>query len=354
VATGLIFSFDLTVPENRSLPAAGVSWISVTPTHRRRGILTLIMRQQLIDARERGEPVAILWASESLIYGRFGYGSAATQHHFEIDPRHAALHHHPRIDGSVRFVERERMVEELPPIYDCYRRIQPGGLTRSLEYWKLRLADLPRNRRGASPLFAAVYESSDGVAEGYALYRIKESWEEGFAQNKLNISELVASSPAAHAGLWRFCLHVDLVTSVTSYGAPDEPLRWMLADPRRLTTKSFSDNLWVRLVDIPTALSGRRYRIAGKVAFAVQDHFCPENGGTYLLEGSSNGATCEPTGAEPDLAVDVADLGAAYLGGVRFSTLARAGRVQELRPGALERADTMFAADRDPLCITEF
>ena len=186
------------------------------------------------------------------------------------------------------------------------------------------------------------------------LYRIKENWEDGFAQNELRISELVACTPAAHAALWQFCLNIDLVTAVTCYGAPDEPLRWMLADPRRLTVKSCSDNLWVRVIDIPAALSERRYRAEDRLVLGVQDSFLPENSRAYVLDGSPVGATCRPTDAEPDLELESADLGAVYLGGVRFSTLCRAGRVRECRAGALRRADDLFAADRDPLCITGF
>jgi predicted acetyltransferase len=354
VATGLIFSFILTLPGAQTVPAAGVSWITVSPTHRRQGILTRIMGQQLDDAQARGEPLAILWASESIIYGRFGYGAASTQHNFAIDPRHGALQHQPPIDGRVRFVERERMAEVLPPIYDRYRVQQPGALTRSKGYWNLRLRDLPRHRHGASPNFALIYEGADGTPEGYALYRIKDNWELGFARNKLSINELVSTTPAARAALWRFCLQVDLIGEVTSYGAPDEALRWMLADPRRLTTKSHGDNLWVRLIDIPTALSARRYATEDRLVIGVRDNFRPDNSGAYLLEGSAAGAICRSTDKDPDIEVEVADLGAAYLGGMRFSTLAQAGRVRECTAGSLRRADLLFATERDPLCITDF
>jgi predicted acetyltransferase len=258
------------------------------------------------------------------------------------------------MDGRVQFVDRDAWHDVLPPIYDRYRLSQPGAVTRNERYWKLRLRDVPRHRHGASALFAAAYSAPDGTPEGYVLYRVKGSWEHGFAQNRVTMSDLITCTPAAHAALWKFCLNLDLVTAVTGYGTPDEPLRWMLADPRRLTARSYGDNIWVRLIDIPAALAGRRYRTADRLVLRVQDRFCPENSGTYVVESEMEGATCRSTAAAPDLELEVADLGAAYLGGVRFSTLAQAGRVQECHPGARGRADAMFAAERDPICRTDF
>ncbi len=165
----------------------------------------------------------------------------------------------------------------------------------------------------------------------------------------------MALTPGAAAGLWRYCLDLDLIGAVQLAGRPvDEPLRWLLADPRRLRTAKVTDGLWVRLLDLPAALAARRYAAPGAVVVEVTDRLRPANDGRFLLEGGPDGADCRPTGREPDLLCDVADLGAAYLGGVKLASLARAGRVLEQAPGALARADAMFATDPAPWCTTGF
>jgi predicted acetyltransferase len=188
-------------------------------------------------------------------------------------------------------------------------------------------------------------------------YRVKQEWTNAVPQHTVMLmgSQFVALDRVARAALWRYCLNLDLTQTVRAVGFPvDEPLRWMLADSRRLRVTSLRDDLWVRLLDIPAALSARRYLASGRVVFAVADAFLPENVGCYELVGGSEGAECRRTTGEADLALDVADLGAAYLGGVRFSTLAQAGRVEERTSGALARADTLFASDPAPYCATPF
>jgi predicted acetyltransferase len=86
----------------------------------------------------------------------------------------------------------------------------------------------------------------------------------------------------------------------------------------------------------------------------VGDALRARNQGRFRLEGGPEGASCQPTSAEPDLVLDIADLGAVYLGGARLASLARAERVAERTPGALLRADRMFAADPPPMCTTHF
>jgi len=184
---------------------------------------------------------------------------------------------------------------------------------------------------------------------------VKENWSEGMPGNIAKVRNLVGLTPEADAALWRYCLDLDLVGIVRLLDRPvDEPARWRLADPRRLRTTHVGDQLWVRLLDLPAALRARRYATEGELVLEVTDALRPRNQGRFRLEGGPDGAACEPTGAEPDLALDVADLGAVYLGGPRLAVLARAGRVAELAPGALSRADRMFASDPAPLCTTHF
>jgi predicted acetyltransferase len=355
VGTAGAISFQLTVPGPATIPAAGVTIVTVLPTHRRRGILTALMRRQLDDIRQRGEPLAILYASESIIYGRFGYGAATLHIGFEIDRQQAVFSRPVLAPGKVRLLDKETALEVLPDVYDRVRLSQPGFVNRSPEWWQAHMRDPERWRSGASARFYAVYESATGEPEGYASYRIKGNWEHGVPRGTLTLTELVTGTPESHAGLWQYCLGVDLMGSVKTYALPvDEPLRWMLADQRSCRVVDLVDGIWVRLLDIPAALKGRRYQREGSLVIQVEDAFCPNNAGAYALEAGPQGADCKPTKKAPDLRMGVNDLGSTYLGGVSFTTLARAGRVKELREGALHQADVMFASEPAPWCVHDF
>jgi predicted acetyltransferase len=203
------------------------------------------------------------------------------------------------------------------------------------------------------------YVSAFGSVDGASHYRIKPSWDQGVPAHTLEVSELLAASPAAYSELWRYLLSVDLVHTIRVVRRPvDEPIRWLLADPRRLRLSRLTDDLWVRLLDVEAALVARGYRSHDRLSFDVADGFRPEVAGRYQLEAGPEGAECRRIPAEPgthaDLSLDISDLGSTYLGGVSFSTLARAGRVIEETPGALARADLLFATDRAPYCGTPF
>jgi predicted acetyltransferase len=353
VATAGIISFELTLPGLTTAPSGGVTIISVLPTHRRRGILRSIMSRQLEDMRERGEHTGILWASESIIYGRFGYGLATNQADLKIRRAHGVLDRAPEAPGSIRLLERDEAAGILPPIYDRFRRQIPGQIDREPGWWKEYLEDNPRDRRGASRRYYAVY--SDGGDQGYAAYRIKNEWPGGIPSGTANVNDLVATTPGAYRALWRYLLDLDLVDTLSVGARPlEEPLRWMLADPRRLRFEDVGDAIWLRVADVTGALEDRRYMVEGTLTLQVADSFCPENTGTYRLEGGPGGARCRRVDGDADLALDITDLGAAYLGGTRVGTLATSGRVEELRPGALRLADAMFASDIAPWCDHHF
>jgi predicted acetyltransferase len=355
VATDADLPFELTLPGGATLPVAGVTAVGVLPTHRRRGLLRELMRRELATVRERGEAAAVLLCSESVIYGRYGYGLATSEHQLELDSRHAAFLRPPEGAGRVRLIEHERALETLPAVYDRARREQPGAVSRSAAHWRAMLRYPAPPRDGAGPRFYVVYEAADGRVDGAAHYRVRQQWAEGNAGGTLVLGDLIAATEEAYAALWQFCLGVDLVRTVQAFNRPvDEPLRWMLADPRRLQTRALVDDLWVRLLDVPAALAARRYAAEGRLVLEVADPFRPEDAGRYALEGGPEGAECRPTTAEPDLALAADALGAAYLGGVRFATLARAGRVEERAAGALARADALFASERAPWCGTPF
>lgn len=344
IATSAAYPFELTIPGGQ-LPTGGVTWVGVLPSHRRRGVMSELMRRQLHDLHERGEPLAALWASESAIYGRFGYGVAAPVFELRAVTANFRLRGNPDPVGGVRLVEREEAREAFPAIYERVRPTIPGMLTRTLDVWDVyRLADEQFMREGFGPKFFALYERN-GSAEGYATYRIKSNWEDGLPKYTLRVMEAIAVSAVATRELWRFAFSVDLVTTVSAFlFDPGSPLFLSVVDPRRLELK-LNEGLWLRLVDVEAALRAREYVDGEDVVLEVTDELCPWNAGRYRV-----GAGAERTDAPPDLRLDVADLASAYLGAFDFEQLARALRVEELRPDALGRASRLFRTPRPPFC----
>ena len=352
VATAGIFSYEMTVPGG-ALPCGGVTRVSVVSTHRRRGLLTSMMRRQLDDMHEKGEPLAALYASEAPIYGRFGYGLGTYQAAVDIDRSHAAFARKGTASERLSMVDVPTAVREFTRVWDQARRSQPGMLGLDERWMRNQLADLELFREGASPHYRVLHQTGE-TSTGFAIYRLKLEWDASGPNGTLRLGMLIAATPAAYAALWRHVLDVDLMARVAAeMRPPDEPLRFLLADSRQPKTR-IEDGIWVRLVDVAAALAGRRYSVEGRLALRVRDEFCAWNDGQYELVGGPDGAECKSTSAAPDLALDAADLAALYLGGNRFRTLLEAGRVQELRPGAIARADAMFATDRAPWCPSHF
>jgi predicted acetyltransferase len=355
VGTGGAYSMDLTLPGLATIPIGGLTAISVLPTHRRRGILRSMIAYHFQEVEGRGELVSALGASESLLYGRYGYGMATSFADYEIDPRRGQFLRPFAGRGRLRLLEPEETAKLLPPFYDRYRRGQPGELSRPQVWWDTYARNPEWGRHGASRHYDVVYESEPGRVDGWLGYRVEARWPNGMAANVVRVRNLVGLTPEAEGGLWRYILDLDLAGTIKLLDRPvDDPVRWRLADPRRLQVTHVGDQLWVRLLDLPGALAARRYAVSGSLVLEVTDALRPRNQGRFRLEGGPDGATCAPVAASPDLALDVADLGAAYLGGTSLASLARAERVAELTPGALLHADRMFAADPPPICTTHF
>lgn len=339
------FDFNLTVPGGE-LPTAGVTVVGVTPTHRRRGVLRSLMRAQLDDAHERGEPLAALWASEETIYGRFGYGLASFCGEITLAHEHTrfALPFDPA--GTLRLIEPDEALAAIPPVFDRLRLDWPGMFSRSDAWWENREISDPEERRdGGGPKRWVVYER-EGAIEGYAAYRHKPGFENGTTNAELRVIEALGTTSEALRDLWAYLLAIDWIATVkSSLMPPDHPLFLLLATPRRLRYR-MGDGLWVRVLDVGAALSGRRYAGEGSVVFEVEDEFCPWNKGRWKLEGGS----AERTHDDADLHVPVQTLGSALLGGISFSQLSQAGRVHELKHGAIDRADGLFRCNRHPWC----
>ena len=342
------YAFALSVPGGE-LPCAGVTWVGVLPTHRRRGILRDFMRRQLEDVHAWGEPIAALWASEASIYGRFGYGLAAPGVAARSNPRRFALRDEPPSNVTVRLTDAEEAYRLFPQVYDRFRVGRSGMLSRSEAWWKeLRLADPKEWRRGASQKFYAVAEV-DGQAEGYATYRVKDDWQDGFAKGEVRLVELFGASTPVELALWHFLHGIDLTEKIDVFSLdPASPLFLGVRDPRALGLR-LGDALWLRLVDLDAALKARSYKPGAPVVLEVTDDVCPWNAGSYRV-GDDAGRTED----KADLALDVSDLAAAYLGAFDFHRLVRAGRAQERHQGAAEAATLLFRTDLPPYCPEVF
>lgn len=347
VGSAAVFTFDMTVPGGPA-PCAGVTGVSVAPTHRRQGVLTAMMRAQLDAVRDRGtEAFASLWASEAVIYHRFGYGVASRRWDITVNAHDPALLG-AAPEGRVRSVTPEEMATLAPPVYDGLRQDRTGLISRSPERWETRLSDLPSYRHGASSQKNVVYER-DGEVRGYAWFRTKGDWTDGAPNGQVRVKELAALDPDAHGALWRFLLGVDLMRSVTWDNAPgDDPVVGRVRDQRTLRFRVV-DGLWVRLMDVPRALTQRSYATSGTVTFEVNDPW-GYAAGRWTLDASPDGATCEPTTADADLSLSAEELGAVYLGGTTLRSLHQAGRVDEHAPGAADRASALLAWPRTPWC----
>jgi predicted acetyltransferase len=339
------FPFELTVP-GAIVPTAGVTVVGTFPTHRRRGVLRAMMRAQLDDFHARGEPLALLWASEDTIYGRFGYGMASVAGSISIPKEYSAFARPLEREASVRIVEADQALTLFPRVWDKVRRKTPGMLARSRNWWELRVLFEPMGGGGEGGPKRFVVLEKDGRAEGYAVYRHKPKWDDGAPDSELHVVEAVALDGRPTAEIWRYLLDIDWSARTTADLLPaDHSLWWLLASPRRMRFR-VGDGIWLRLVDVGAALSARGYAADGTIVFDVIDEFCPWNAGCWRLSGGR----AKRTKAAPQLRLDVSALGSAYLGGFTFSQLARSGRIEELRRGAATRADAMFASTRAPWC----
>jgi predicted acetyltransferase len=348
VGLAAAYAFDLTIPGGE-LPCAGVTWVGVMPTHRRRGILRDFMRTQLEDVHGWGEPIAALWASEASIYGRFGYGSSAPGVAAKSDSARFALRHDTGARAAVKLTDLDEALRVFPAVYEAFRARRAGLLSRSETWWAERkLADPKEWRAGASQKFYAVAEV-DGRPEGYAIYRVKNEWEDGFARGVVLVVEVVATSTGVELELWRYLHAIDLTVKVDAFSVdPASPLVLGVRDPRALGLR-LGDALWLRLVDVEAALEARSYKPVDSVVLEVRDELCPWNAGRYRV-GENGGKTDDAA----DLALDVTDLASAYLGAYDFHRLARAGLVEERVEGAVEAATILFRTDLPPYCPEVF
>ncbi|MFE4581077.1 GNAT family N-acetyltransferase [Streptomyces chartreusis] len=351
IGTAAVHPFELTLPGGTLVPAPGVTAVGVLPSHRRQGVLSAMMRHQLAELRTRGEVLSVLLASEAPIYGRFGYGPATYTARVTV-PRHKAALAVPRAhqaagataDGSIEVLRRAECGDILEEVYDRYRRAQPGALSRPHRWWALRAGQPPIS---PAQRYVALHRDDHGIPDGYASYSTGEA-------NTLTVDETITADDAVFTALARFVLEHDLVSQVVFKHVPaDHPLRWQLKDFRAGEVSGDTDWLWVRLLDVPRALTARGWFTDGELVLDVEDPFLGERD-RYLLAVRDGKADCVPTDREPDLSLDVRDLGSLYLGGTAPSTLVRAGHIRAHRPDAATLADTIFRTERSPHCLHWF
>ena len=346
ISTTGAFTRTMVVPGG-TVATAAVTVVTVAPGYRRRGLLRQMMTHQLEQIAAAGtEPVALLWASEHAIYGRYGYGECLSRVRLSGPTRELTFVPGTDLgDGSVSEVERAEFEPVAARLRESWLAERPGALNRTQPWWDFRLHD-PENRRQGAPAYRfALHHAADGTPDGYAFFRVKEP--------ELEVMEVDAADPPAYAALWRFLLSLDLVRSFRQHGAPvDGPLRLLVSDRRAITVEAL-DGTYARLVDVPAALAARRYPAEVDLVLGVRDDLLP-NGRSFRLRGGPDGAEVTGTERTPDVSLDVRELGSLYLGGVSPSTLHRAGLIGEHSPGAVARLAAALTGNRLPFCDDPF
>ena len=344
VGSASSYPFQMTIPGG-PVTTAGITIVGVSPTHRRQGILSKLMKQLLEDAHKRGEAIAALWVAEETIYGRFGCGMTSTNCEIRIDRAHTRFRKHwDRLEA--RQVTAEEALETFPGVYEQVAPKTPGMISRTHDWWELRqLEDRPSDRHGAGPMIRVLFERK-GKSAGYALYRHRTDFVEGRSNSTLEVREAIGADTAATAAVWRYLFDIDLTAQIhVEYLPIDHPLFFLLAEPRRLRLRA-QDGIWLRLVDVESALRARSYASSDQLVLEVTDSFCPWNEGCYRIE---EGEISHANG-EADLRLDVRELASAFMGGFSFAQLAGAGLVEELRPGGVACADRLFTSSPAPWC----
>jgi predicted acetyltransferase len=356
VATGGVFSGNVSVPGGE-LPAGGVTWVTVLPSHRRRGIMRGMMRLMIDDCHARNEPLAMLWASEASIYQRFGYGLATWCVNLDADTRSARFARDWPAEGSFRLIPAGQGMDLVAPVYEAARARRAGFLGRTPEWWVGQLPLVEKDATGGGARRLVVYETDQG-AEAYAVYKTKSDWDVRGPNCTVTVEEAIGSGARGTREIWRYLLSIDLMRTLkASRLPPDHPLPTLIADPRRLGM-TMGDGLWLRIVDVKAALEGRTYGSDGQggggLTLDLRDEYCPWNAGRWRLAVEDGQARVTRTDEEADLALDANDLASLFLGGFSAAALAGAGRVVELRSGGVGVADGLFPTALQPWCPQEF
>jgi predicted acetyltransferase len=350
VAASRAYSFELTLPGGGIVPVAAISWVGVLPTHRRRGILTSMIDALHRDARERGEPAAVLTASESTVYGRYGYGVATWRLALSVERAHSAFAHPVDDNGRVRFLTKDEAEKIVPSVYETVRRGRAGMVARPDTWWPHLFWNMGRDKA----YFVVLHEDAEGKADGFAAYEVTGEGAGGIPARRLTVVDLQTTNPVARAALWQYIVGVDLIATISANMLPiDEPLPHLLRDPRRARVDFVNDGMWLAPLDPRALLAARRYSVFdGHLVVEVTD--LDGRAVRFAIDGNASDAQCEVTDASPDLSCSTAVLGAMVLGGNRWTDYAQAGLVAEHGTRKLAYADAMFVTSPPPTCTTGF
>jgi predicted acetyltransferase len=353
IATLAGHGLTMSVPGGE-VAVGGVGHVAVRADYRRRGLMTSMMTAALRDIQERGEAVSALWPSEAPIYGRFGYGLASRHARLLIDGQPGTAG--SASPGEIRLLPDASAADSavLDPIYRSWYEARPGSITRSAERWRQRLAPREDAGGGTADVVCLLHRDGDEV-DGYALYLARPVWSQGhLPKGTTVVLEVCARTARALTALWNHLLSVDMMARTVAPMIPvDDPGIWTLRDSRQWQTE-LTDNLWIRLLDVPAALRARAYARDVDVVLEVYDDVLPDNARRYRLSGDVTGASCDPTTAPADLRVTAAQLGASYLGGTSLASFALTEGLEEKRKGALHEAATALSAPLAPCCIDTF
>jgi predicted acetyltransferase len=356
-ATTAVYSLDMTLPGGPR-PVAGIGYVSVSPAHRRRGLMRGLMRRALNDLYEQqAEPVAALNATESSIYGRFGFGLASRSLKVTVPRSAGALEPVGDPDAwQSSFHAAEECLDHIDSVYTANVAERPGMLRRNRSWLRRSVLDPPAHPGGPSPLKCLLIRHGDDASVcGYALYVVQPHWEDGMSRACVQVREVFAETSAAYAAVWRILLDLDLTANVTAEARPiDDPLLVLLRDFRS-AVPTVRDQLFLRLVDVERGLIHREYPSDIELVFDIADDLCPWNAGRWRLVAGRDGAICtRAPRSSPHLALSIRELSGVLLGGGSLDQLCRAGLAEELQPGAAAAATRAFRHDPAPFCPTIF
>jgi predicted acetyltransferase len=353
VGTTTTHTYDVMLPGGVTTSLAGLTMVSVIPTHRRRGLMTELIARFFTDCKERGDALAALFATETAIYGRFGFGAATRFAPMKVSRDRSHGIDALAVPGAFRWGRVEGFRDELAALFERTRASRPGEIARNERYWTVMLRRAGRNADG-KPVFAVVHDGPDGHADGYAIYRVEGKWTDHNPDYVAHVVELVGTG-AVRVALWRFLLELDLVRTVSDYNARlDEPIGDVLLDSRQVRVTGVFDQLQLRVVDVERALGLRRYAVDDTVTLAVDDPVIPENTGTYRLEVKGGTAEVTRTDAPADVWTSARGLACAFLGDRAWRSLAESGLARFDDAGAAARADALFSVAPSPQCLTQF
>jgi predicted acetyltransferase len=350
VANAGAFTLDLTLPGGAARPVSGVTWVAVSSTHRRQGLLRSMMAELESDARSRSEAAMALFASEGGIYANVGFGAATQVRAVSIATAKAEFREErDPSSGSLHHLAPDEAARVLPELHDCVRADRAGEVSRPAAWWQLQMFE------GRDPIpHTVAFTSPDGVVTGALSYQQTAHWHDGHPHHRVEVVDAIIGDPVAHHALWSLVCSIDLVGTVTTMHLPvDDSLPLLLADPRAVRTTDLNDGLWVRLLDVERWFSSRTYATEGAVVIEV-DGGGEGVAGRWQIAGGPHGGSCAPSSSAADLTLNSVDLGAVSLGGTSPVQLLAAGRIVEHLPGAVRSFADLLRSDPAPFCSTEF